>query len=352
MPRRHWGVTVSAAASALTLAGCGLAEESADDGEESVTLRLSHQWPDADADGEGDFRGVLASRFAEEVDERTDGEVSIEVHPGNSLIEDPTEQYAGIQQGTIDMSVYPLDYAAGDHPEFSLTLMPAMVRNQTQAQNWQDHEIGERVEEIVDEAGLVILTWVWNAGALASTDSDPILTPDDVPEGSVTRAAGPRVEQMLEGVGFGLSSMPSSDIYNGLQTGTLDSAITSTSSHSSFRLYEQVESYTSPAGGNTFWFMFEPLVIGKDQFEELTDAQQEALLEVGADLQDFAYSASEEDDERVHAEFEDNGVNVVPMDDEAFAEWEEASEHVWEDWAGEVDNGEELIELARDVPAE
>lgn len=350
MVRRHLPAVAILAAGAL--AGCGLAEDSGGDGDGgTTTLRLSHQWP-APEDGEGDFRSVLAEDFAEMVEERTDGEVVIETNPGNSLIEDPTEQYTAISQGTSDMSVFPLDYAGGDHPEFSLTLMPAMVRNHTQARNWQDSEVGERVEEVADDAGLVILTWVWNAGALASTTEDPILTPDDVPEGSVTRAAGARVEQMLEGVGFGLASMPSSDIYNGLQTGTLDSAITSTGSHSSYRLYEQVESYTSPAGGNTFWFMFEPLIIGKDQFDSLTEEQQDVLVEVGAELQDFAYTASEEDDQRVHEEFEENGVNVEVMDDDAFAEWEAASEPVWESFAEEVEGGEELIELAQQVPSE
>ncbi|QVQ53905.1 TRAP transporter substrate-binding protein DctP [Spiractinospora alimapuensis] len=350
MLRPQWRLSTVAVLATGALVGCGLADGGGGDGE-STTLRLSHQWPAAD-EGDGDFRSVLAERFAEDVEERTDGAVSINVNPANSLIEDPTEQYNAIRQGTVDMSVYPLDYAAGDHPEFSLTLMPAMVRNHTQAQNWQEHEVGQMVEDMADEAGLVILTWVWNAGAIASTTEDPILTPDDVPSGSVTRAAGPRIEEMLESVGFGLSSMPSSDIYNGIQTGTLDSAITSTSSFGSYRLYEQVDSYTSPVGGNTFWFMFEPLVIGKDQFEELTEEQQEILLEVGQDLQDFAYEESQADDERVDEAFEEAGVTVEPMDDDAFEEWLEVSEPVWDSFADDVEGGADMIEAARSVPAE
>ena len=64
------------------------------------------------------------------------------------------------------MSVYPLDYASGDVPAFSITLMPAMVRNHAQAQNWQDAEIGNKVEQMTEENGVKILTWVWNAGAI------------------------------------------------------------------------------------------------------------------------------------------------------------------------------------------
>src|ERR671915_675534 len=301
------------------LTACGLAEGGGGDGK--VLLRLSHQWPGA-SEGEGDFRAVLAQRFADEVKERTNGDVTIKIYPNNSLIEDPEQQYQAMEQGSTDMSVYPLDYASGDVPAFSITLMPAMVRNHAQAQNWQDAQIGRKVEEMAEENGVKILTWVWNAGAIGVKKGDPIVSPDDVQSGMVTRAAGPRVEEMLERVGFGLASMDSSEIYNAMQTGTLDSAITSTSSFSSYRLYEQVESYTSPTGGNTFWFMFEPLIISTEQFEELTPEQQKIFEEVGAGLQEYAYTASEEDDVRVDEEFEEAGVNVVQMDDKSFEEWQ------------------------------
>ena len=146
------------------LTGCGLASGGGGDG--AVTLRLSHQWPGATKGGEGDFRAVLAQRFAEQVKERTNGDVTIKIYPNNSLIEDPEQQYQAMEQGTTDMSVYPLDYASGDVPEFSVTLMPAMVRNHAQAQNWQDAEIGRKVEEMTEENGIKVLTWVWNAGAI------------------------------------------------------------------------------------------------------------------------------------------------------------------------------------------
>jgi TRAP-type C4-dicarboxylate transport system substrate-binding protein len=144
--------------------------------------------------------------------------------------------------------------------------------------------------------------------------------------------------------------MDSSEIYNAMQTGTLDSAITSTSSFSSYRLYEQVNTYTSPTGGNTFWFMFEPLIISMEEFEKLTPEQQKIFEEEGAELQEYAYTASQEDDVRVDKEFEEAGVKVVPMDDKSFVEWQQVSQPVWDDFARDVEGGQELIELASNVP--
>ncbi|MQA62509.1 MAG: C4-dicarboxylate ABC transporter substrate-binding protein [Actinophytocola sp.] len=340
--------TLCALTLAIPLSACGLADSGGGGGDgDQVTLRLSHQWPAPDNEGEGDFRSVLAQRFADEVRERTDGQVNITIHPNNSLIEDATQQYDAMTKGATDLSVFPLDYASGDVPEFSITLMPTMIRNHEEARKWQDSEVGRRIEEITEANGVKLLTWVWNAGAIGTKGAKPLVSPDDVKKGEVTRAAGSRVEQMLEQAGLGISSMSSSEIYNGMQTGVLDSAITSTGSFSSYRLHEQVKSFTSPSGGNTFWFMFEPLIISKDKFDKLTPEQQKVMEEVGQELQDFAYEASEQDDARVDKEFRDAGVNVVNMDDEAFSKWREAAEPVWEDFAKDVEGGDELIRLGQ-----
>ena len=337
--------TVCALTLVFPLSACNLA--SSGGGSEHVTLRLSHQWPGVNEQGEGDFRSVLAERFADEVRKRTNGEVDIQIYPNDSLIEDSEAQYQAMMEGAVDMSVFPLDYASGDVPQFSITLMPTMVRNHEEAQQWQHAEIGERVEQIAEANGAKVLTWIWNAGAVASKGQQPIESPGDVPQGSVTRAAGTYVEEMLHRVGFGISSMPSSEIYNGMQTGVLDSAVTSTSSHSSYRLYEQVKSYTSPTGGNTFWFMFEPLIISKDVFDRLTPEQQKIMEDVGQELQNFAYEASEKDDIRVDKQFSAAGVNVTPMDDQAFMAWRKVSKPVWQDFATDVKGGAELLELAQ-----
>jgi TRAP-type C4-dicarboxylate transport system substrate-binding protein len=88
--KKRWLLGIGALLIVGLLTGCGLAESGGGDG--AVTLRLSHQWPGPN-EGEGDFRAVLAQRFAEQVKERTNGDVTIKIYPNNSLIEDPEQQY-------------------------------------------------------------------------------------------------------------------------------------------------------------------------------------------------------------------------------------------------------------------
>lgn len=319
---------------------------------EDVTLRLTHQWPDATAEmTEGaDFRAVLAQRFAKEVDEATDGQVTVQIFANGSLV-GATEQYDSIMTGATDMSVFPLDYASGRVPEFSVTLLPALVRNHQEAQAWFENPIGEEVTALMEENGVIPLTQVFNAGAIG-VKGDPIVTPDDVKRGTTMRAAGSFVELMLKDAGAGITSLPSSEIYTAMQTGVLDAAVTSTGSFASFNLQEQVDSFTSPAQGNTFWMMYEPLIISKEKFDSLCTEQQEALTSVGQDLQEFAYSASEDDDERVAKIFSEAGVEVVPMKDAAFEQWRELAQTQWEAFAATSPRAAELLELAKQVDAD
>lgn len=338
-------------ATLLGAAGCGGGGDSAQGGGEPVTFTLSHQWPkpkiDEQGNYDGDFRAILAERFADEIEKKTDGQITVRVAPNESVV-GATEQYDAMQKGAIDMSVFPLDYAGGKVPAFNVTLMPTLVRNHTQAQNWQDAEIGQRVVKIMEENGVKVVTWLWNAGATGSKGS-PVVSPDDVKGGMKMRAAGSRVEDMLRFAGAGITSMSSSEMYQAFQTGVLDAGVTSTGSWASYNLYEQVDSWVSPTK-NTFWIMFEPLIISMDSWEKLSPEQQQAVEQVGADLQEYAYTAAEKDDVRVEKLFKEKGVNVVEMPDSAFNEWQQIAQKVFDEFANEVDGGRELINLAQEVP--
>jgi TRAP-type C4-dicarboxylate transport system substrate-binding protein len=350
---RNYLVAASIVSSA-TLAACGGSDDggraggatAAECGE--VTLRLSHQWPEPTGE-EGDFRSVLAQRFADQVAEETDGLMAVQIFSNSSLVKS-TEQYDAMLEGALDMSVFPLAYAAGRVPEFDISAMPAVLRSHEEAQAWEDAEIGQRLEKIMEENGSKVLTWVWNAGAIGAK-GDPVVSPDDIRPGMTVRSGFAYHDRMLEAAGAGVSGMPSNEIYSAMQTGVLDAAVTSTGSFASFRLEELVDSYTSPSE-NTFWFLFEPLIMSTETFDRLCAEQQEAVVQVGEDLQEFAYSASEEDDARVQEIFEEAGVEVVQMDDAAFEQWRELAQDQWAAFAESVEDGQELLDLAKQASGE
>lgn len=329
--------------------GCGGGEEEpegteGEGAEEAVTLKLAHQWPAAASADEGDFRARLALMFKEQVEEKSGGSLQVDLYPAESLVK-AKQEFEALRTGSLDLTILPLDYAGGMVPQLNVTLMPALVKSHEQAAAWRTSEIGAKLTEILAEYNIKPLVWIWCAGGIG-TKGDPIVAPSDVPNGLKLRAAGARVESMFEKLGAGISSMPSSEIYTAMQTGVLDAAVTSSGSFASYRLYEQVKSYTAPTK-NTFWFMFEPMLISTVTWDKLSDEQKQIIEEVSAELETVAYEEAKKDDQVVAELFKEKGVDVYEIDDAAYEQWVEAAKPVWDEFAAEVEGGQELIDLAR-----
>ncbi len=306
-------------------------------------IKISHQWPGGTLE-KGDFRDRLCRLFAQKVEQKTSGALKFEVYPASVLFK-PQAQYDAMLKGALDMSVFPLDYAAGKVPQFSITLMPCIVKDHQQAMKWKDSAIGKKIESICEENGIKILTWAWCGGGIASRGK-PVRLPEDM-KGLKARAAGKMFEKMLhEGAGAAITSMPSSEIYFALQTGVLDTCLTSSSSFESYRLYEQVQYYTSPRK-TTIWYMLEPLVISMATWKKLSPEQQKVMAEVGKELERFALEEAIKDDTEVAQLFQEKGVKVYDMTPEDFQVWLEVSKKTaWKEFGEKVKGGKELLEMA------
>lgn len=310
-----------------------------------TTLKLSHQFPAATTP-DGDFRDRLAKQFAAEVEKRTQGQVKITVYPGNSLMKTNT-QFGALRKGVLDMSVLPLAYGGGEVPEVNLTLMPALITSYEQGLRWRTSPIGQRLEKHLEEKGIKILTWVWQAGGIASAGR-PMVTPADV-KGSKFRGGSREMDVMLQEAGAAITNVPSNEIYSGMQSKVLDAALTSSTSHISFRLYETSKSFTT-GRDHSFWYMFEPLLISMNTFNKLTPEQQKVLVEVGLSLEKFAMEEAKKDDERAAEVFAKAGVKVTDMDEAAFNQWRAlAQKTAWKDFAEKVKDGRTWMDLATSV---
>lgn len=305
----------------------------------ATELRLSHQW------SAGDIRHQVAQIVADHV-EQANVDLTIKIFPSQSLFK-AREQYKPMSRGLLDMTVLPLSYAGGQQPAYNLTLMPGLVKNHDHAQRLNYSPFMDKIQEKMAEDDIMVLVHGYLAGGFASKDKC-ISAPADV-EGVQIRAAGKAFEQMLAGAGASIASMASSEIYTGLQTGVLDAANTSSSSFVSYRIYEQVKCYT-PAGNQALWFMYQPMMVNKSTFEDLTEAQQAALRE-GAKKAEAYYleEAKKEDAESVRV-FRDAGVEIKEMSVDDFNAWRAvAMETSYKQFVEDYPEGQEILDLALSV---
>ena len=82
--------------------------------QETKVLKVSHQFPGGTID-QGDFRDRLVRKFAQEVEQKTNGQLKFEIYPSGSLVK-AKQQFDAMANGSLDMSLYPLAYSGGKIP--------------------------------------------------------------------------------------------------------------------------------------------------------------------------------------------------------------------------------------------
>ena len=311
----------------------------------ATTLKLSHQFPGGTID-EGDFRDRMCRKFAQAIAERSKGALEVQVYPGSSLMK-TNAQFAAMRKGALDMSLYPSPYAGGEIAEMNIGLMPALVSSYEQAVAWKKAPVGKKLTELLDQKGIILVSWVWQAGGVASRER-PLYAPADA-KGLKVRGGSREMDLMMKQAGAATLSIPSSESYAAMQTGACDAVITSSTSLISFRLEELAKALTS-GRERSYWFMLEPIMMSKTVFSGLPKDQQDLIMTVGAELEAFGQAGAKADDTKVEEIFTKAGAKVQNLDEATLGKWRDiARETAWKDYAGKNANCAELLKLAEQV---
>jgi TRAP-type C4-dicarboxylate transport system substrate-binding protein len=306
------------------------------------TLKISHQFPGGTVT-EGDFRDRLTRMFAAEVDKRSKGALKFEIYPGSSLMK-TNAQFSAMRKGALDLSLVPLSYAGGEVPEVNIGLMPGLVTSYEQGTAWKNAEVGKELARILYDKGIVVVSWIWQAGGMASK-TKPVIDPDDA-KGMKIRGGSREMDMMLKAAGAAVVTLPSNEIYAAMQTGAMEAALTSSTSLISFRLEEVSKALTTGRAGS-YWFMFEPLLMSRSVFDRLSKDQQNLILTVGAELEAFAVKSAQADDQQVAAVYQKAGAKVVDMNPAALKKWQTiARATAWKDYADRNESCAKLLKLA------
>ena len=306
-------------------------------------LKISHQFPGGTLT-EGDFRDRLCRRFAVEVEKRTSGALKASVYPGSSLMK-TNAQFSAVRKGALDMSLFPLSYAGGEVAETNIGLMPALVPSYEQGALWKNAEVGKLLSKVMDDKGIIIVSWVWQAGGVTSR-TRPLLTPDDA-KGLKVRGGSREMDMMLKTAGASVITLPSNEIYAAMQTGAMDAAMTSSTSFISFKL-EEIAKHLTTGRNKTYWFMLEPLIISKEVFNRLPKAQQDVVMAVGAELEVFGQEAARADDKAAAEIYAKAGAKVYDMDEAILKKWQViARETAWKDFSEKSESCAALLKAAQ-----
>ncbi|SFD88783.1 tripartite ATP-independent transporter solute receptor, DctP family [Lentibacillus persicus] len=320
--------------SLVFLAACGGEESSSDDGGSNETFSISYStWAN---EGEPAYLGM--ERFKEIVEEETDGNVEIELHPGNQL-GSTVEQMEQVKLGTIEMM------SSGDPgmDEIEYLALPYLMDSNAHWTAVLQSEIGQEWnDQLINEQGVRTIGTLPRGPRVVSSNVK-ITKPEDM-EGMKIRA--PAVDyyvQTFEALGANPTPMDFGEVYSGLQNGVVEGQENPLETIYSAGFHE-VQDYVINTN-----HMYKPafVTINDEFFQSLPSDYQDILLSAAEEGQAHAQEKLEENAEEMKSEMEEEGVTFVDPDIEAFKEATQSvrDELGTEIWGEETYN--EVVEMGQ-----
>lgn len=329
----------------LTISACGQGgDQGQQDGQqeaEQVNIRLGVGDPAESA------VGVTAERYAELVDEKTDGTVTIEVHPDGTLF--GGDQEVGIEQigdGRMDMGILSTSVYANFDSRWNVISMPYMFSDFEQFRTYLEEsepaqELLTSLEGELNTKGLALMTRTLRH---VTNSVRPIEAPEDLAGLQIRTPNNPLWVDFFSELGADPTPMDFTEVYSALQLGTIDGQENPVEVPVANNFYE-VQEYLSQTG-----HMADGYILGmhNDLWQDLAPEQQEALAEAAEEIATFKANYDAEEEERMLRELEEeHGMQVNDIPEEQRARFEEIARGLYpqfEDLVGD----EEVINATLD----
>lgn len=288
----------------------------------------------------------LAQAFIDDVNGLGAGRVSLDFYHSGTLLK-VKELIPGLEAGTADIIFLTTSHCTGSWPIMGGESLPFLYKS--------DYDLERRfrigaplfnfVSEVMEEQhgivflanGLLPLEYIWT--------NKPVKTPKDM-EGLKLRVAGEIEGKAVEALGGSAVFMPSAELYEALQRGTVDGAVIYAGGIGGRSLQEVIKYCTKvPIGayGYALW-------IKKDTWDGLPEDVR-LLIQMAAIKYDYRYldyAKTVHEEEYWSTLFKDAGIEVIELSPEVVEEFREKCEPVWDAWVDDIgaEIGNKFIELA------
>lgn len=222
-------------ASLVALTGCGSqggAKEYTK--EKPLVIKFSHV---TTADSP---KGKAATKFAELLEQKTDGKVKVEVYPSSQLYGDKDELEA-LQAGNVQVIAPSATKLVGFNPAFQIVDLPFLFKDREAFLKFWDGELGKKMFNSLESKNLQGLA-LWENGFKVFTSRQPIAKPEDFKGQKFRTQAGKVLEAQFKALGAGAATIPFGETYTALQQGTVDGT-ENTWNNIDTQKYEEVQKY-------------------------------------------------------------------------------------------------------------
>ncbi|WP_174614620.1 TRAP transporter substrate-binding protein [Virgibacillus ihumii] len=306
--RKHWLIITIICLSVIILGACGGDEEAdANSGAAKKTFKIglitdpSHMWTKA------------AEKFKEEIEKRSEGEMTLEVFPSGQLGNE-SAMLQQIESGSLDFGFITAVELSSREKAFSAWFAPYLFETIMDAQEASDTDVAKEMLGTLDKYGLLGLDYLFAGQRVMLFKDKKVQGPEDM-EGMVLRVTpGPPMLEFYEFTGASTEGMPLTEVYSAAQMGVIDGMDMDLDATITNKYFEVVN--YAAVTNHMVWPSV--AVVNKDTFESLSEEEQKIIKKSLEIASDYAVKTRSSKEEEFRQTLKDKGMTVYELDKNVF----------------------------------
>lgn len=309
------------------------AEKSEGGSNEPIEFNLSHVLAE-----DSSFH-VTAAKLAELVEERTNGDVTIEIFPAGQLGGE-VQSIQAARNGNQDLIVTGTPALTGTAPEFLALDLPYLFNDLDEANDFLQGPVGDNLLDGLKEYGLIGLgfTSTLERNVFANRSVQNL---DDFKNLNIRVVESDGYIDAYKALGAQPTPMAYSEVYLSLQQGVIDAGEAAADTMITDKFMEVATHY------NLTKSHFYPvvLIISEKSWNLLSDEQQEIMAQAAKEATQEGIRVFAEDYEASLKTMADNGIEIVETD---MASFKEATQSLRDDFIeNNPDLSSDLVDLIK-----
>ena len=328
---KKFAVAALAAAMALTVAGCGGGDKKA---EEKVTLKMATALPSSHP------LVKAMDVLKDKANEKSKGSVTIQIYPAGQLYNDKNMNDA-IISGGIDMGLNTVGRWATIVPAMDIFDVPFIFPSYEKVDKAIDSGLGEKLGNELMKKGVRPLIWADYGFVQYANNKKLVKTPADF-DGLKIRGYSKYSAETIKAMGASSVTMGSSEVYMGIQRGTIDGQTSGTTAMRDRKMYE-VHKYLTVTNHASPEFI---VAINEKSYSKLNANQKKALDAAAIEVRDMIRANAKAEDLKALADLKAKGMEVYEVPENELQAWRDATKPVWDLFVKENGKfGQELIDI-------
>ncbi len=328
---KKFAVAALAAAMALTVAGCGGGDKKAD---QKVTLKMATALPSSHP------LVKAMDVLKDKANEKSKGSVTIQIYPAGQLYNDKNMNDA-IISGGIDMGLNTVGRWATIVPAMDIFDVPFIFPSYEKVDKAIDSGLGEKLGNELMKKGVRPLIWADYGFVQYANNKKLVKTPADF-DGLKIRGYSKYSAETIKAMGASSVTMGSSEVYMGIQRGTIDGQTSGTTAMRDRKMYE-VHKYLTVTNHASPEFI---VAINEESYSKLNADQKKALDAAAIEVRDLIRANAKAEDLKALADLKAKGMEVYEVPENELQAWRDATKPVWDLFIKENGKfGQELIDI-------